>query len=218
MANSVPVRFSIYAPLLDVMGIEVNWLSSKGEWQPDSDETFNFRRTLSGKKPYLLLMNTDYDRFTPPLVEKYFQCCLFYAVFPGMFSANAADNPYWETPRWYNRDRPLFKKYLPLIKKLSAAGWEPIPYARSNTPSVTVERYGDHLFTVQNRGQPAEATISIDLKALNMPAIATKPFKVIDQINTTPITVRQETTNLIVTLIVTLKLAPEQVAMLELSQ
>ena len=34
MANSVPIRFSIFAPLLDVMGIEVNWLDRSGKWQP----------------------------------------------------------------------------------------------------------------------------------------------------------------------------------------
>ncbi|HEV2472145.1 MAG TPA: hypothetical protein VGS41_05730, partial [Chthonomonadales bacterium] len=82
MANTVPVRYSIFAPLLDVMGIEVNWLDSDGAWRPDDDATFNMRRTLSGTKPYLLLMNTDFNRLTPPLVEKYFARCLFYGVFP----------------------------------------------------------------------------------------------------------------------------------------
>ncbi len=129
MANTVPVRFAIFAPLLDIMGIEVNWLTSDGKWQPDNDEIFNFRRTMSRQKPYLLLMNTDYSRLTPPLVEKYFQRSLFYGVFPSMFSADAATHPYWETPDWYNRDRPLFKKYIPIIKKLSAAGWEVLPRA-----------------------------------------------------------------------------------------
>jgi hypothetical protein len=50
-------------------------------------------RSMSGAKPYLLLMNTDYDRFTPDLVEKYFQRCLFYGMWPGFFSHNAADRP-----------------------------------------------------------------------------------------------------------------------------
>jgi hypothetical protein len=168
-ANTVPVRFAVFAPLLDVMGIETNWLYADGSWHPDTDETFNFRRTMSAQKPYLLLMNTDYDKFTPPLVEKYFQHSLFYGVFPSMFSANAADHPYWDTPRWYNRDRDLFKKYIPLIKRLSAAGWEALPYAHTSDASVYVERYGNRLFTLLNDGRQArEITLTIDLRALNL--------------------------------------------------
>ncbi len=170
MANSVPIRFSIFAPLLDVMGIEVNWLDSAGGWQPESDETLSMRRTLSYQKPYLLLQNTNFDRFTPELVEKYFQRCLFYGIYPSMFSADAATNPYWDTPKLYNRDRPLFKTYIPIVKKLSAAGWEPITFATVNEPKVYVERYGPRQFTLLNDSSaPANTTVSIDLGALRIP-------------------------------------------------
>ena len=67
-------------------------------------------------------MNTDYERFGTNYVERYFQRCLFYGMFPSMFSHNAADNPYWRNPAWYNRDRPLFKKYIPLIRRVAEAG------------------------------------------------------------------------------------------------
>jgi hypothetical protein len=173
MANTTPVRFSIFAPLLDVMGIEVNWLESNGKWQPDSDETFNLRRTMSYHKPYLLLMNTNFDKFTSAMVEKYFQRSLFYGVYPSMFSVDAANNPYWDTPRWYNRDRPLFKKYIPIIKRLSAAGWEPIPYAHTANARTYVERYGARLFTLFNdSAQATNATAAIDLRALNLSTIS----------------------------------------------
>ena len=162
MANTVPVRFAIFAPLLDVMGLEVNWLASDGKWQPDGDELFNFRRTLSRQKPYLLLMNTDFNRLTPPLVEKYFQRSLFYGVFPSMFSADAATHPYWETPAWYNRDRPLFQKYVPIIKRLSASRLGGLcTHARTSDPNVYVERYGTRLFTLFNDSStPKETTLT----------------------------------------------------------
>jgi hypothetical protein len=99
-------------------------------------------RTMSGGKPYLLLMNTNYDVFTPEMVEKYFQRSLFYGMFPGMFSHNAAENPYWQNPKWYNRDRPLFKKYLPVIKQVAEAGWQPVTGATCDNPGVLVERFG----------------------------------------------------------------------------
>lgn len=158
MANSTPVRFSVYAPLLDVMGIEVNWLWADGTWHPDADDVFNLRRTMCGSKPYLLLQNTNYERFTPKYVEKYFQRCAFYAVFPSVFSADAATHPYWEDPKLYNRDRSLFRKYIPVIRRLSASGWEPVTNARSSDPGVWVERYGAGLFTVFNPTPQARET------------------------------------------------------------
>ena len=210
MANTVPVRFSIFAPLLDVMGTEVNWLASDGTWQPDSDETFNFRRTLSAQKPYLLLMNTDYDKLTPPLVEKYFGRSLFYGVFPSMFSPNAADHPYWETPRLVERDRALFKKYIPVIKRLSAAGWELLPYAHTSEPSVYVERYGPRLFTLFNDGKQArDVTLTVDLQALNA---ANTALHAVDLITNGGLPSKRVGS----ALVITCRLNPEEAAAIEL--
>ena len=157
MANSTPYRFAIFSSLLDIMGTETDWLPG-GQWQPDSDATFNLRRTLSGHKPYLLLMNTDFSKMDSVKVERYFNRCLFYGVFPSFFSADAADHPYWETPPLYNRDRPLFEKYIPVLQRLSAAGWEPVTYARSD--AVWLERYGTQYLTVLN---PAETVHNADI-------------------------------------------------------
>jgi len=140
-ANGVPYRFTFLCPWLDVLGTETDWLR-QGKYSPAPDSTMSLWRTLSGKKPYLLLMNTDYDAFTPDLVERYFQRCLFYGMFPSMFSHNAAENPYWRNPKWYNRDRELFKKYLPVIKRIAEAGWEPVTHAAFSNPQVLVERFG----------------------------------------------------------------------------
>jgi hypothetical protein len=162
MANSTPWRFWAFLPLLDVAGTETNWLPG-GAWRPDSDAVFNLRRTLCYHKPYLLLQNTDFDKFGPEQVEKYFQRSMFYGVFPSMFSVDAANNNYWETPRWYNRDRALFKKYIPAVKTLSAAGWEPITYARSDNPAVYVERFGMTYLTVLNdSAAPARANVTLE--------------------------------------------------------
>lgn len=171
MANTTPVRFSIFAPLFDVMGIETNWLWADASWHPDSDATFNLRRAMSGKKPYLLLMNTQFDKFTPEYVERYFQTSLFYGVYPSMFSVDAASNPYWDNPKWYNRDRPLFKKYIPLIQKISAAGWEPITFAKSDNAVVGVERYGTRYFTLRNfTKQKQTCLLSFSFSDLGLPA------------------------------------------------
>ncbi len=81
-------------------------------------------------------------RFTPDLVERYFQRSLFQGFLPSMFSHNASENPYWRNPAWYNRDRPLFRKYVPLIRQVAEAGWQPVTGAAFDPPQVLVERFG----------------------------------------------------------------------------
>ena len=140
-ANGVPYRFTFLCPWLDVMGTETDWLY-EGKYRPASDREMSLWRTMAGRKPYLLLMNTDYNAFTPALVERYFQRSLFYGMWPGMFSHNASENPYWQNPKWYNRDRPLFKKYLPLVRRVAQAGWQPVTLAACDNDSIWVERFG----------------------------------------------------------------------------
>lgn len=140
-ANGVPYRFSFLCPWLDVMGTETDWLSN-GQYAPSSHGQMSLWRTLSGKKPYLLLMNTDYASFGTNRVERYFQRSLFYGMYPSMFSHNAAENPYWQNPAWYNRDRPLFKRYLPVIKQIAEAGWQPVTRGACDNADILVERFG----------------------------------------------------------------------------
>jgi hypothetical protein len=71
-------------------------------------------------------------------------------MFPSFFSHNASQGHYFTRPELYNRDRPLFKKYVPLCKLVAEAGWEPITLARSSDERVYVERFGDRYLTVFN--------------------------------------------------------------------
>jgi hypothetical protein len=174
-ANAVLWQFAFSAPLLDVLGTEVNWLHH-GEYQPDSDAVMNFRRALCRQKPYCLLMNTDYARFTPELVERYFQRCLFYGVWPGFFDEEAASkDPYWASAnKWYERDRPLFKKYIPLLRRLTAAGWQPLTHAACDNPKILVERFGPEqggavfLTLLNDTANTQSGTVTADLKVLGL--------------------------------------------------
>jgi hypothetical protein len=139
----------------------------RGEYLPDSDAVMNFRRALCFQKPYCLLMNTDYEKFTSERVERYFQRCLFYGVWPGFFDQDAAaKDPYWaSTKRWYDRDRALFKKYIPLFQRITAAGWHPITLATCDNAQLWLERYGTfgqgagYLNVFNNTTQPQEGVI-----------------------------------------------------------
>ncbi len=185
-ANAVLSRFAFPAHLLDVMGIETNWAPG-GSYTPNPDDVMNFRRALCYQKPYLLLLNTDYNTFRPEWVELYFKRCTFYAVFPSFFSHNAADDPYWQNPALYNRDRPIFKRYIPVICALNAAGWQPVTWARvvGEGDSVYVERYGedpeDGLYlTLFNDSQGLSTyELSIDAAALGLTAGRTAALDVL---------------------------------------
>jgi hypothetical protein len=171
-ANAVLWQFAFPAPLLDVLGTEVNWLH-QGEYLPDSDAVMNFRRALCRQKPYCLLMNTDYARFTPELVERYFQRCLFYGVWPGFFDEEAASkDPYWgSAKKWHERDRPLFRKYIPLLQRLTAAGWQPLTHAACDNSNILVERFGPEangtvfLTLLNDTADVQSGTVTADFKA-----------------------------------------------------
>jgi hypothetical protein len=141
MANGAPSRLWWLAPLLDVLGTETDW-NPGGKWQPMSDAEMLYRRAMSKGKPFCFLMNTRFEDFSHELVEKYMKRCLAYGMFPGFFSADASGGHYFTRPDLYNRDRPLFRRYVPLCKRVAEAGWEPITQARSSDEHVYVERFG----------------------------------------------------------------------------
>lgn len=141
MANGTPNRFWWFAQYFDIMGQETNW-KPDNRWSPMSPEDMWYRRALCGKKPYCLLMNADFDRWTVADTRRYFMRCAAYAFLPSFFSHNAFDRNYWENPTWYNRDRPLFKQFIPVIRELARAGWEPVTRARAEAP-ILVERFED---------------------------------------------------------------------------
>jgi hypothetical protein len=149
MANATPTSLCWLAPNLDVMGTETDW-NPGGEWRPMSDEEFLYCRALCRGKPYCFLMNTEFSKLPHERVGKYMQRCLAYGMFPGFFSANAATGHYFERPEFFERDRPLFRKYVPLCKLVAEAGWEPVTRARTTDEKMHVERFGENYLTVFN--------------------------------------------------------------------
>ncbi len=174
MANAARNHTPWGADAYDFAGAEVNWLAG-GQFQPDSDAVMSYRRTLSYQRPYGLLMNTAFEKLTPNQVERYFQASLFYGIYPSMFSEDSASNPYWERPALYERDRGLFRRYIPLVRRVSAAGWEPVTYARASDAAVRVERFGRWpalYFTLRNTlDRPVNVTLAVDAGALGLPPL-----------------------------------------------
>jgi hypothetical protein len=162
MANGTPGGLCWLAPNLDVMGTETDW-NPGGQWRPMSAEELLYRRALCRGKPYCFLMNTEFTKLPHERVEKYMQRCLAYGMFPGFFSANAATGHYFERPELYERDRVLFKKYVPLCKLVAEAGWEPVTRASASGGIIQVERFGKNYLTVFNESVERQAaTITLD--------------------------------------------------------
>ena len=162
MANSTPIRLCWLAPLLDVMGSETNW-NPGGTWRPMSDSDLLYRRVMCRSKPYCFLMNTNFEVFSNELVEKYMKRSLAYGMFPGFFSHNASQDHYFTRPKLYERDRGLFKKFVPLCKLVAEAGWEPITLARSGDRHIYIERFGRRYFTIFN-DSAERRTVTITLE------------------------------------------------------
>ncbi len=176
-ANDALARYAFLAPYLDVLGIEVEWIDHDGQWQSPADEVMLFKRTLCHHKPYLLLLNTTFALAGPEVMEKYFTRSLFYGVLPSMFSHNAAEKLYWADEELYERDRYLFKRYMPSIIAVAEAGWEPVTHARTDSQAVYVERFGPdvdsnvYLTLLNDSATDQHVRLQIDADELSIAAI-----------------------------------------------
>lgn len=139
--NGAPRRFSFLCGALDVLGMEVDW-NPGGRYSPNPDEDLALWRSMAFQKPFHLLQNTDFDAFSPELVERYFRDSLFYGMFPSFFGPGRDGTSYWDSPDRYERDRPLFRRYVPLFRRLAVAGWQPVTEASCDNPAIQIERFG----------------------------------------------------------------------------
>jgi hypothetical protein len=158
---------------LDLFGAELSWYSSDDH----NTESLDFKRAISYQKPIVFLLNEGLNdkAFTEPPYngyEIYFEKMLAYGFFPSFFSVDASNDPYWQDMKKIENGRPFFRKYIPVIKQIASAGWEPVTYAHSDSPEIRVERFGnaaDLFFTVRNNGDKYESAIlSLDLEGLDI--------------------------------------------------
>lgn len=163
MANGVPGRWPWLPAYVDVGGTETQWIDEEGRWRPESHRSLLYKRALSMGKPYCYLQNVYFEKFAYADMENFMRHCVAYGLFPGCFSHNASEGHYFTRPEVYNRDRPLFKKYVPLCKMLSEAGWRPVNTLVASTDArVFVEQFGARYVTVFNS---ARATVKVRLTA-----------------------------------------------------
>jgi hypothetical protein len=141
MGNFPCWRWPFFMPYIDIPGEETSWLGA-GTYAPMPDRDMAFRRAISGHKPWGFLQAVNFKVFDERMVERYFRDCLYWAFLPSFFSHDGANDPYWADPALLERDRHLFRTYLPLIRRLAAAGWEPRGPIRAEDPELLVEHFG----------------------------------------------------------------------------
>jgi len=149
IANTCGMPFPFAAHWLDINGFE---------WNVERSAVIG--RTLAYHKPVVTLPVKD-EHYTAEWIEPNH---LRFGIFPGGYpSSSGFKEPNGDFARAY---RPTVEA----VRALSAAGWEPVTYARSSDPEVLVERFGQgHYFTVANRSeQEREATITVDCASLKL--------------------------------------------------
>ena len=153
------VRSAFLARNVDVLVSETDWKRG-GKWKPQTKDELIFYRALAKGKPHSPHLNTDLRNFSVEEVEKYCRRMIAFGYLPSIFN-NRGKN-YFRTPESYNRDREVFRRYMPLAVRISEAGWEPETLARSNFNDVLVERFGHYLTVFNDGGGTREVELTIE--------------------------------------------------------
>ncbi|MBR7104456.1 MAG: hypothetical protein IKC65_05905 [Lentisphaeria bacterium] len=153
------VRSPLLAPYFDTISSEANWKRG-GKWIVQDKEELLFYRALCKNKIHSPHLNTDMKKLSVKELEIFLKRNIAFGHIPNVF--NDLGTNYFRQPKYYNRDRALFKRYVPLAARLSMAGWEPETLARSNSKDILVERFGKYLTVYNDCREKRYAVLTID--------------------------------------------------------
>lgn len=151
----------------DVLGVEANRSVHRDA------QHYAYFRTVAYHKPFLLLYYHDYPKMDLPAeaVSEYVQSAIAFGIAP-------ETRPFGKERQ---RDLGLYETFIPILRYLGQAGWEPVTHATVDDPAVWLERFGEGgengaFFTVYNPAAvPKLVTVTADLTAL--PWLAAKPVR-----------------------------------------
>jgi hypothetical protein len=159
MASSNSGMYAWIAPHLDIVGGEARGAEPL--------ESAYVRRILGDGRPWSnLFVPPDGQPPDADEVLAYLRQALLFGYFPGFNGA------YWNVPSVYERDREQFRRYVPLIRTVAQAGWEPVSGTTTGDPAVLVERFdsrrgGILYLTAQNTGTASKSVhFSLDAAVL----------------------------------------------------
>lgn len=127
------------------------------------------KRVMAYQKPFLLLIYNIHDN--PAEMERYYHLSTFYGIYPSF-----ANMRVYETPEMYAPVAKLNDRFVPVLRKITKAGWQPVPHARVKPAEVWLERWGpggdgDVYLTIYNSSKEKQtATLDVDLARLGLEA------------------------------------------------
>ena len=150
-ANGVHPNRRFHALTLDILGVE-------GRGQLDQ------KRTMAGSKPFLLLIYNIED--DPAEMEYWYNRCTAWGIWPSFGNMRI-----FETPEDYAPVLALNNRYVPALRAITAAGWQPIIHARA-PEGVHIERWGPGddgaLYLTAFAEEATEAEVTVDTAALGL--------------------------------------------------
>ncbi len=165
-------------PYLDAFDFECRAAREIGRSENWRLEDLAWRRALAVQRPVAAMVSAAAPRgenWTPQSVAAFAQeiwaRCLVFAITPTILDA-------WREPAAMEAVRPIYQQYTPLVRRLEAAGWEPVTGATIEGSGFIAERYGraeqgEVLLAIYNAAdQSASAQITIDWQALGLTAPA----------------------------------------------
>ena len=157
IANTGNMRFPFAAHWLDINGFE---------WNVERSAVIG--RTLAYHKPAVTLPVKDEHYEEEWIARNHLRFAIFPGGYPSSGHFKALDAP----------TRAIYRKYVPIIRTLAEAGWEPVTHAWGG--DLRVERFGPGsdgavYFTVYNPSDEASETgITVDRAILPAGAQATE--------------------------------------------
>ena len=155
--NGIRKRRAWAGFLCDVCGVEANRSVHR---EPSH---YAFFRTIAYHKPFLLLYYYDYPKMNLPRhgVSEYVQSAVAFGIAP-------ETRPF---AKERERDLDLYNTFIPILRKIGQAGWEPVTRATASDETFWLERFGTGskglFFTVYNPTMEAKSVeVAMDFDAL----------------------------------------------------
>jgi hypothetical protein len=140
----------------------------------DQYQNLIYDRIAAGHKPHMIMNFEKSEWQDLRIVELFWKLGLHFGIYPGYRQTLGGAAWEYDSKQWAAVQK-IINRYNPLLKQITAAGWQPVTRARADNPAVWLERYGTTppalFFTVMNTGPKAlRAGIALDGKALGLDA------------------------------------------------
>ncbi len=134
-------------------------------------------RLLAGSRPCVRVLTGDFEWMDPSAMRAALAESLLYGFIPSP-GRDAAGRSYWAQPAWVARDAAALRTYVPLARRLAAAGWRADGAAFAEAEGIDVESFGTgdlRIAAVRNSGA-ASREIDVVWRDAGVPVHVVQPL------------------------------------------